>query len=184
MNITVFSGSQYGSDPEYKKVAEQLGTDIAKKGYTLVYGGSKSGLMASVSDAVINNGGKTIGVFAEVLSDREEMRDNLTEAITVNSISERKQKMIELGDVFIALPGGPGTMEELWEVVSLSKVNIINKPCLILNINGYYDSVKALIHEFFDKKFVVEGEMDKVFVVDSLKEAEEILNTLILENKL
>ncbi|AJS60546.1 LOG family protein [Paenibacillus sp. IHBB 10380] len=144
--IAVFCGSSDGASPAYKEGAIHLGKELAKRGITLVYGGASVGIMGTLADAVLESGGQVIGVIPQMLEDREISHPNLTELIIVDSMHERKTKMVELADGFIALPGGPGTLEEFFEVFTWAQLGLHQKPCGILNINHYYD----LLISFFD----------------------------------
>ncbi|OAB25492.1 Rossman fold protein, TIGR00730 family [Paenibacillus macquariensis subsp. defensor] len=144
--IAVFCGSSNGASEAYKAGAIKLGEELARRGITLVYGGASVGIMGTVADTVLQSGGQVIGVIPKLLEEREISHKNLTELITVQTMHERKSKMMELADGFIALPGGPGTLEEFFEVFTWSQIGLHQKPCGILNVNHYYD----LLISFFD----------------------------------
>lgn len=144
--IAVFCGSSNGASPVYKEEAVRLGKELAKRGITLVYGGASVGIMGTVADAVLEEGGQVIGVIPKMLEDREISHRGLTELIIVDSMHERKTKMSDLAEGFIALPGGPGTLEEFFEIFTWAQLGLHQKPCGILNVNGYYD----LLVSFFD----------------------------------
>lgn len=144
--IAVFCGSSNGASPAYKEEAVRLGKELAKRGITLVYGGASVGIMGTVADAVLEEGGQVIGVIPKMLEDREISHRGLSELIIVDSMHERKTKMSDLADGFIALPGGPGTLEEFFEIFTWAQLGLHQKPCGILNVNGYYD----LLVSFFD----------------------------------
>lgn len=144
--IAVFCGSSNGASPVYKEEAVRLGKELAKRGITLVYGGASVGIMGTVADAVLEEGGQVIGVIPKMLEDREISHRGLSELIIVDSMHERKTKMSDLADGFIALPGGPGTLEEFFEIFTWAQLGLHQKPCGILNVNGYYD----LLVSFFD----------------------------------
>lgn len=144
--LAVFCGSSNGASEAYKEGAILLGKELAKQGITLVYGGASVGIMGTLADTVLESGGQVIGVIPTLLEEREISHRNLTELIVVNSMHERKHKMVDLADGFIALPGGPGTLEEFFEVFTWAQLGLHQKPCGILNINHYYD----LIISFFD----------------------------------
>lgn len=128
------------------EMAEKLGKTLAERNIELVYGGAEIGLMGKVADAVIQNSGKVIGVIPELLADKVSHK-GISELHVVGSMHERKKKMFDLSDGFIALPGGFGTIEELTEILTWSQLKLSNKPCGIINVNGYYD----LLLSFFDK---------------------------------
>ena len=143
MNITVYLGANEGNDPSLRKAVRELGTWIGESGNRLVYGGSKSGLMGEIAESVLQAGGEVTGVEPQFFIDMEYQYDAITELIVTKDMSERKTKMIELGDVFIAFPGGTGTLEEISEVMSKVSLKHLDAPCILYNLNGYYDSLKA-----------------------------------------
>lgn len=140
-NIAVFCGSSEGLSPVYKESAIALGTELGKRGLTLVYGGANVGLMGAVADAVLNAGGKAIGILPRFLQHREIAHQGLTELILVDSMHERKARMAELADAFIAMPGGPGTLEEYFEIFTWGQLGLHTKPSGLLNVNHYFDSL-------------------------------------------
>ncbi|MHA7964246.1 LOG family protein [Paenibacillus sp. CAU 1782] len=143
-SIAVFCGSSEGVSPVYKENAIALGTELGKRGLTLIYGGANVGLMGAVADAVLGAGGKVIGVLPHFLQHREIAHQGLTELILVESMHERKSKMAELADAFIALPGGPGTLEEYFEIFTWGQLGLHTKPSGLLNVNHYFDSLIAM----------------------------------------
>ena len=143
--ICVFCGSQVGRRPLYAAAATALGTLLAQRGIGLVYGGGKIGLMGVVADAALAAGGEVIGVIPERLMNRELGHGGVTDLRVVDSMHERKAMMSELSDGFIALPGGYGTFEEFFEVVTWMQLGIQSKPCGLLNVGGYYDMLLALL---------------------------------------
>lgn len=145
-SIAVFCGSSIGASDAYREGAIQLGKELAKRQITLIYGGASVGIMATVANTVLQEGGKVIGVIPTLLEEREIAHQQLTELIVVNTMHERKSKMMELADGFIALPGGPGTLEEFFEVFTWNQIGLIQKPCAIFNIEQYFD----LLISFFD----------------------------------
>lgn len=170
MNITVYCGSNFGHNPIYRETAEKFGEWIGENGHSLVYGASGNGLMGAISDNVLKHNGKVYGVFAEVLYKREGCREDLTETFIVPSIRERKKKMIELGEVFIAFPGGPGTIEEISEVISLARINVVKEKCIIFNLNGFYDPLKILAQKMLEEGFVKREEVLNVKFIDTFEE--------------
>lgn len=151
MNITVYCGSNFGDNPHFEEAAHDLGAWIARAGHTLVYGGSSVGLMGAVSRAAIEGGAPVIGVEPEFFIEAGVAQHDLTELIVVETMGERKSKMIELGDAFVAFPGGTGTLEEIAEVMSMVSLRQLDAPCILYNLNGYYDSLKALLNEMICK---------------------------------
>lgn len=150
MNITVYLGANEGNDPCLRKEVEQLGAWIGNSGNSLIYGGSKSGLMGVIADSVLKAGGKVTGVETEFFVENEFQHDGLTKLIVTKNMTERKNKMIELGEAFIAFPGGTGTLEEITEVMSKVSLKQMDAPCIIYNLNGYYNDLKALLNHMIE----------------------------------
>lgn len=153
-SICVFCGSSFGNEPAYKDAAHSLGEMLAQKGISLVYGGGNVGLMGTVADAVLEAGGEAIGVIPKALVEREIAHDQLTKLHVVGSMHERKALMAELADGFIALPGGNGTLEEFFEVLTWAQLGEHRKPCGLLNVDGYYDPLLAVFDHMVDKGFL------------------------------
>lgn len=153
-NICVFCGSSHGTKQIYAETAKTLGQLMAQRKKNLVYGGGNVGLMGTVADAVMENGSEAIGVIPEFLLNKEVGHSGLTQLIVVNSMHERKQKMAELADAFIALPGGMGTLEELAEISTWVQLELIKKPIALLNIDGFYDHLFAQFDYMVDQGFV------------------------------
>jgi uncharacterized protein (TIGR00730 family) len=155
-SIAVFCGSNLGTSPLYKEYAAALGQELAERQITLVYGGASVGLMGAVADAALQAGGRVVGVIPHFLNSREIAHTKLSELIVVDSMHERKSAMAELADGFIALPGGPGTMEEYFEIFTWGQLGLHAKPCGILNINHYYDPLIALFNRMAEEQFMHE----------------------------
>lgn len=149
--ITVFCGSSSGNNGNYKLQAALLGKMLAHKNIELVYGGAKVGLMGAIADSVLEHDGKVVGVLPAFLKSKEIAHDRLTELILVESMHERKTKMHELSDGVIALPGGFGTMEELFEMLTWAQLGLHKKPIGILNIDGFYDPLIILLENMVEK---------------------------------
>lgn len=175
--IAVFCGSSNGASQVYRDGAVLLGEELAKRGITLVYGGASVGLMGAVADAVLTNGGQVIGVIPRMLEEREIAHANLTELIIVHSMHERKAKMAELADGFIALPGGTGTLEEFIEVFTWAQLGVHQKPCGLLNINQYYDPLVSLINHMADQQFLHEQYRSMAIVASSPRELIDRFNS-------
>ncbi len=152
-SIAIFCGSSLGTDEIFAQTAEQTGRLIAERGQTLVYGGGRSGLMGIVADSALKAGGKVIGVIPQGLVDRELAHPDLTELHIVTSMHERKTLMADLSDGFIALPGGAGTIEEIFEQWTWAQLGIHLKPCAFLNVEGFYDGLLQFIQLTTDKEF-------------------------------
>lgn len=153
-SIAVFCGSSEGVSPIYKEAAIKLGQVLANNQITLIYGGANVGLMGAVADAVLEHGGQVIGILPHFLQSREIAHTGLTELIMVESMHERKAKMAELADGFIALPGGPGTMEEYFEIFTWGQLGLHEKPCGLLNINHYFDPLLAMFDVMERERFM------------------------------
>jgi uncharacterized protein (TIGR00730 family) len=155
-NLTVFCGSSYGNDTAYKEQAFALGAYLANQNIGLVYGGAKVGLMGAVAQGVLENGGEVVGVLPNFLRTKEVAHEDLTELILVETMHERKMKMHELSDGAIALAGGFGTFEELFEILTWGQLGLHEKPVGLLNTNGFYDHlilmVKTMVREGFLKE--------------------------------
>jgi uncharacterized protein (TIGR00730 family) len=152
--ITVFCGSSLGTEEIFEAKAKLLGQKLAKEQIDLVYGGAKIGLMGVVADGAIMEGGNVIGVLPNFLESKEIAHKGLTQLILVDTMHERKTKMNDLCDGVIALPGGFGTLEELFEMLTWAQLGLHQKPIGILNINGYYDDLINLLNNMVDKGFL------------------------------
>ena len=176
MNITVYLGANEGNAPIFKEAVHELGLWIGTNGNTLVYGGSKSGLMGELAESVLQAGGKVIGVEPQFFIDAGFVYDEITELITTKDMSERKAKMIELGDVFIAFPGGTGTLEEITEVMSKVSLKHLDAPCILYNLNGYYDSLKQLLEHMIEMDLSSEEKQEGIYFAENLEEIQRILD--------
>lgn len=154
--IAVFCGSSNGATDLYIKGANKLGEELARRNISLVYGGASVGVMGAVADAVLESGGHVIGVMPAFLEEREIAHKNVSELIVVESMHERKAKMAELADGFIALPGGPGTLEEFFEIFTWAQLELHQKPCGLLNINEYYTPLVSLFNHMTEEQFLQE----------------------------
>lgn len=178
MNITVYLGANEGNDPRLRKSVEELGTWIGSSGNALVYGGSKSGLMGAIADSVLQAGGKVTGIEPQFFIEKELQHDGLTRLIVTKDMTERKAKMIELGDAFIAFPGGTGTLEEIAEVMSKVSLKHLDAPCILYNLDGYYDDLKALLLKMIDKGLSSKERQEGIYFADNLDEIKQILNRI------
>ena len=154
MRLCVFCGSSAGLDPVYLETARLLGETLARSGIELVYGGASVGLMGAVADAVLAQGGHVIGVMPQALVDKEIAHSGLSDLRVVGSMHERKALMAELSDGFIALPGGLGTFEELFEVWTWAQLGYHKKPCALLNVAGFYDKLADFLDDVAERGFV------------------------------
>ncbi|MDU2566409.1 MAG: TIGR00730 family Rossman fold protein [Anaerococcus sp.] len=176
MNITVFCGASIGNNETYKQKTIELGEWIANNNHTLVYGCGKVGLMGLLADTVLENGGNVIGVMPTFLVEREISHSGLNELITVDNMSDRKAYMIEKGDAFIALPGGPGTLEEIIQVISWARVGQNDSPCILVNINGYYDHLKQMLEHMVKEEFLTSTDKEKTLFSENLGEIENFIS--------
>ena len=145
MNIAVYCGSVSGNEAFYTEKAAAFGSWMAEQGHTLIYGGAQGGLMGAISNAVLEGGEKVIGVLPAVESIQKRRHPGLTEYIETKYMAERKAKMIELADAFVALPGGPGTLDEISDVISLARLHLVDAPCVLFDMNGFYQPLKAVL---------------------------------------
>lgn len=175
MNITVYLGALEGNDPELKSAVRELGTWIGESGNALVYGGSKSGLMGVLAESVITSGGRATGVEPQFFIDAAAQYEGLTELIVTQDMSERKAKMIELGDAFIAFPGGTGTLEEIAEIMSKVSLRHLDAPCILYNLHGYYDGLRTLLQHMIDMGLSSPERQEGIYFADSLAEIRTIL---------
>jgi uncharacterized protein (TIGR00730 family) len=154
--ICVYCGSSPGLLPDYRESARRLGIELANRGLGLVYGGASVGVMGAVADAVLQQGGRVTGVIPHSLATREVSHAGLDELIVVGSMHERKARMAELSDGFIALPGGWGTIEEIFEMLTWAQLGFHEKPCGLLNVAAYYDPLFAFLENAIEQRFVKE----------------------------
>lgn len=154
--ICVYCGSNPGRLPVYREAAAELGRELVRREIALVYGGASIGVMGAVANAVLENGGEVIGVIPQSLATREVAHSNLTELIVVTSMHERKARMAELADGFVALPGGWGTFEEIFEILTWAQLGIHSKPCGLLNIANYFDHLALFLQHAMEQRFVRE----------------------------
>ncbi|BAP42112.1 TIGR00730 family Rossman fold protein [Pseudomonas sp. LJDD11] len=168
MRLCVFCGSSAGSDPVYMDQATRLGEALARAGIGLVYGGASVGLMGAVADAALANGGEVIGVIPQALKQKEIAHPGLQDLRVVNSMHERKALMAELSDGFIAMPGGVGTLEELFEVWTWAQLGYHEKPCALFNVHGFYDGLSAFLTHVVNQAFLKDEHRQMVIVKDDV----------------
>lgn len=174
MNICVYCGSSPGKQPGILDQARTFGTRIAELNHTLIYGGSSLGVMGTVADAVMNHNGEVIGVIPENLFNREVAHQGITELITVRDMHERKYRMADLADAFVALPGGFGTMEELFEIITWNQIGILQKPVTLLNTGGFYDLLIQMIDKAVDTGFIKPANREIIRVAETVDECLEL----------
>ena len=175
MNITVYLGAKEGNDPALKTAVQELGRWIGQSGNALVYGGSRSGLMGAIADSVLRSGGEVTGVEPRCFIENEFQHDGLTRLIVTEDMAERKRKMIELGDAFIAFPGGTGTLEEISEIMSKVSLKQLAAPCILYNLNGYYDHLKALLAHMIDMGLSTPERQEGIYFAEMLDDIRAIL---------
>lgn len=178
MNITVYLGANDGKDPALKTAVRELGTWIGTSGHSLVYGGSKCGLMGDLAESVLAAGGEVTGVEPQFFVDEGLVYDDITRLIVTKDMSDRKAKMIELGDAFIAFPGGTGTLEEIAEIMSKVCLGHLAVPCILYNLNGYYDLLKALLDHMVEMGLSSKEKMKGIRFAGNLKEITAILEKM------
>lgn len=170
MKIAVFCGASIGNKKEFKEDALRLGTWIGKNQHTLVYGGGNAGLMGILADSVLENGGEVIGVIPEFLVEREIAHQGLTSLYTVDNMHTRKKKMMDLTECFIALPGGPGTLEEISEVISWGRVGEHQKPAVFFDTNHYYQLIADFYTQMVHNGFLTKKDREKLLFSTDLDE--------------
>ncbi len=178
MNITVYLGATKGKNPNFELKCKELGAWIAKEGHTLIYGGSKTGLMGVLAESVIVNNGKAIGIEPQFFVDKEAQYENLTELIVTKDMSERKKKMIEFGDAFIAFPGGTGTLEEISEVISKTTLKQLYAPCIFYNIDGFYNPLKSFFENLIKEELSTENRLECVHFANNIEEISSLINKM------
>ncbi|MCL4142055.1 UNVERIFIED_CONTAM: hypothetical protein GTU68_045948 [Idotea baltica] len=168
--ITVFCGSSLGTDTDFELQAKELGRKLAIKNIELVYGGANVGLMGAVANGVLEESGKVIGILPNFLESKEIAHKDLTELILVDSMHERKTKMNDLCDAVIALPGGFGTLEELFEMLTWGQLGLHEKPIGILNINGFYNELISFLDTMVEKGLLKKVNREMILISDNIDE--------------
>lgn len=175
--IAVYCGSVDGNDELYRQAALGLSDYLVEQKLELVYGGGQFGLMGLIAKRVLEQGGQVFGIIPDFLVKREGTLDNLTELETVDNMSTRKQRMLDLSDGCIALPGGPGTLEEIIEAFSWARIGKNDNPCVFYNVGGYYDPMEKMFDDMTEKGFITKVDRDKLLFSDSLDEIFEFMRT-------
>ena len=179
MNITVYLGSTPGNDPALAEAVRALGSWIGRNGHDLVYGGSRCGLMGMLAENVLSSGGRVTGVEPQFFVDAGFVYDAITKLYVTQDMSERKAKMIELGDAFIAFPGGTGTLEEIAEIMSKVALRHLDAPCILYDLNGYYTGLRMLLGQMLASELSTPEKLKGIRFASSLDEIAAILS----ENK-
>ena len=175
MNITVYLGANEGTDPALKTAVQELGKWIGESGNALIYGGSRCGLMGVLADSVLAANGEVTGVEPEFFVKGELQHDGLTDLIVTKDMTERKTKMIELGDAFIAFPGGLGTLEEISEVMSRVALHKLVAPCILYNLDGYYEGLRAQLTHMVKMGLCTPEKLENIHFAADLAEIKTIL---------
>ena len=175
MNVTVYLGANTGNDPELVTAVRELGTWIGESGNALIYGGSESGLMGELAKSVLAAGGEATGVEPQFFIDAGFEFDGLTRLIVTKDMSERKAIMIELGDAFVAFPGGTGTLEEITEVMSKVSLRHLSAPCILYDLNGYYEPLRELLRRMIDAGLSSAERQRGIYFAANLDEIRAIL---------
>lgn len=170
MNIAIYCGSSFGNNPIYEEATKLLAQKLASKKHNIVYGGSLQGLMGIVSNEALKYGSEVYGVITYDLIDKEIENPNITQIYKVNTINHRKEKMEELSDAFISLPGGYGTLEEMMEVLSSAQIGYHKKPSVFFNVNGYYDKLLDFLRNCEKEGFIGSNYVDMIIVSDNIDE--------------
>jgi uncharacterized protein (TIGR00730 family) len=166
--LCVYCGSSSGKYPEYTEQARAFGAEMARRGLALVYGGGKVGLMGTVANAVLAGGGRVIGVIPRQLVELEVAHPGLSELQVVETMHQRKTRMYELSDAFVALPGGFGTMDEMFEMLTWAQLGLHRYPCAFLDVRGYYAGLRTMMDHMVTEGFVRAGQRDSVWFGDAM----------------
>jgi len=173
--ICVYCASSTQINPRYFEATARLGKILADAGLSVVFGGGATGLMGQLANSMLEANGTITGIIPQFMCDQQWHHNELTELIVVETMHERKEKMAQMADAVIALPGGCGTFEELMEVITWKQLGIFSKPIIILNMNGYYNSLINMLHQAVDEKFMREIHKDMWKVVET---PEEVLSAI------
>lgn len=174
--VCIFCGARTGNSPEIIEKTRELVAELAAQDYDLVYGGGSSGLMGLIADEFLAHGREVIGVRPSILLAEEITHQGVTQMIETEDMFIRKQKMVELSDAFIALPGGVGTLDEIVEVFTLNKVKHIQKPCAVYNVNGFYNKLIELMMVFVDYEYMDQASLEELIVADNSSDLMKQIN--------
>lgn len=173
MNICVYCGSSKGNNPAIVEKAAEFGAQLAKNNHTLIYGGASIGIMGALANSVMENGGEVIGVIPRALFHKEVAHQGISELIKVDDMHQRKSAMAEFADAFVAFPGGFGTMEELFEIITWNQIGIFKKPVTIMNLAGFYDPLIEMIDKAVLAGFIKSENREIIQVAETLEECLE-----------
>lgn len=174
MKVAVYCGSSIGNQ-DFLNLTKALARWIVSNNYDLVYGGGNVGLMEVIAQTVLDGNQKVYGVIPTFLIEQELVKENLTNLEVVLTMQERKLRMMNMADIYIALPGGPGTLEEISEVISLGRVREHQNPCILLNYQGYYEPLRSMYQKMLDNGFLDKEYFDKIYFVDSIDQLNDII---------
>ena len=174
--LTVFCGSKSGNNPSFLSAAAALGNLLAQENIELVYGGGDKGLMGAVANGCLDQGGKVIGIMPKLLLEWEAQHTGLTELIVTENMHDRKKILYEKGDAGLVLPGGMGTLDELFEMLTWNNLKIHNKKVFILNIDGYYDALIQLLENMDTNGFMYDNWKDRIIVCSSIEALKPLLS--------
>jgi uncharacterized protein (TIGR00730 family) len=175
MRVSVFCGASPGNQPKYREMAQNLGRSLAQNGIGLVYGGGDVGLMGMVANSTLEAGGEVIGVIPRALVVRELAHHGLTDLRVVDDVQERKDVMARLSAAFIVLPGGFGTIDEMFEMVTWNQLGEHAKPCILMNIDGFYDQLLAFLDTARDQGFIKPSDLEGLTVCSDIVQLLEVL---------
>jgi len=175
-SLAVFCGSKNGNNPVYVKHAKELGKLLAKKNITLIYGGGSTGIMGAVADAMMEGGGKVIGIITKKLVDWEHQHEGITDLSVVDDMHIRKQKMYDLCDAAVILPGGVGTLDEFFEMVTWNQLSIHDKEIYIINSDNFFDFLLKHIQQMEKQGFLYESVLERITVLDEPEQLLQYLN--------
>jgi uncharacterized protein (TIGR00730 family) len=176
--ICVFCGGRQGVDETLAQMTQGIGKIIAEAGIGIVYGGSQAGLMGVIADSVLGAGGRVVGILPEMLDRIEPAHTGLSDLVRTPCLATRKQHMMDASDAFLVLPGGYGTLDELAEVLVLSKIQAMKKPIIVMNPDGFWDALFAQIDRMIDEKFVLENEASLMHVANNLEEFRRLIQQM------
>ena len=182
-SICVFCSSQSGNNKAFLKTAYSLGKELSNKGYTIIYGGGETGMMGSLSRGVLENQGNLIEVIPNYFNYKNTSKKKLSKVITTKSFHHRKNIMISKADLFICLPGGFGTMDELFEVIALNQLNVIKKNIVLIDINNFWDTFKKLLNELKKKGFLYDIKKSNIYFKESIEQTIQFIERIIINKE-
>ena len=178
MNITVYLGAREGNEPVFRETALEVGRWIAQAGHRLIYGGSRIGLIGVLADAVMEGGGEVIGVEPQFFIDDGFLHEEITKTIPTETMAERRLLMMDMGDAYIALPGGIGTLDEISEAIVMASLGKHKKPCILYNKNGYYNLLRDLFDQMTRYEFMAREARDRIIFADTLEDIQRAVGDL------